>query len=84
MTLKTTAGDDNWDSTRRWREILERRLNQIGFRRLMATRTAQADRISDVVELIEQLRTEFEAVRDKQEAMATWIKANVPRREAKE
>ena len=46
---------NDWDSTSRWRAILERRLNTLGSQ-VKGTQDFQADRITDVVEQIEELR----------------------------
>lgn len=76
-----------WHSHERWRAILERRLNQIGSE-VAGNRKAQADRVADVVEQIEsarndleQLRKEFEEVRDRQAKIADWLKKNATKRE---
>lgn len=71
----------DWDIQRHWREILERRLNQIGSQ-IEGSQKFSASRLSDVIEMIEALRKEFEAVRDRQEKIATYVKANIPKRES--
>ena len=45
---------------------------------------AHADRISDVIEMIEQLRRDLDAEKEKREAMGKWIKENVVRKEKTE
>lgn len=73
-----------WDNTRRWREILERRLNQIGSL-VQGNQNFQADRIVDVVEQIEEVRQEVrEAVARidaRMDKMKEWIIENVPKKE---
>jgi len=73
----------NDDIQRHWREILERRLNQIGSQ-IEGSQKFAASRISDVIEMIETLRKEFETVRDRQDKIADYVKANVPKREKRE
>jgi len=73
----------NDDIQRHWREILERRLNQIGSQ-IEGSQKFAADRLCDVIEMIETLRKEFEAVRDRQEKIADYVKANVPKRDKRE
>ena len=64
-----------WDSFKAWRTQLERRLNEIGSA-VKGNQQFQADRISDVVEQIAELRRDLEAIRERQDKMAAWIKAN--------
>lgn len=70
---------DDWDSTRRWREILERRLNQIGSQ-IKGSQDFAADRLSDVMQQIEDLRTAVKKVEVRQDKIAEWVKTNMPKK----
>ena len=64
-----------WESFESWRRQLERRLNELGSQ-VRGNQSFQADRISDVVEQIAELRRELAAIRGRQEKIADWLKAN--------
>ena len=64
---------------RRWQQI-ERRLNQVGSM-VKGNQNFQADRIADVIEQIDELRQELKRMSERQDAMAEWLKQNVPKKE---
>ena len=57
----------DWDSIELWRRHIERRLNEIGSS-VKGNQDFQADRIADLLEQLEEIRT-------RQDKMAAWIKA---------
>ena len=65
-----------WETFELWRKQIERRLYELGALAKGAV-PIQADRINDCVEQIHELRKELEAVREKQEKMADFIKQHV-------
>ena len=71
--------DNDWRSHERWRAILERRLNEIGSM-VKGNQSFQADRISDLLEQIDEIRKELAAVKDRQDKIALYVKENVPKR----
>jgi hypothetical protein len=71
------------DIQRHWREILERRLNQIGSQ-IKGSQDFAADRLADVIEMVEELRKDLEKVKERQDKIADYVKANVPKREKRE
>lgn len=54
---------------------IERRLNELGSM-VKGNQDFQADRISDVIEQIDELRAELKRVADRQDKIAEFIKAN--------
>lgn len=72
-----------FDTKQLWCQQIERRLYELGAL-VKGGVQVQADRISDVVEQVDELRKELKAVHEKQEKMATWIKANVPKKNGTE
>jgi 50S ribosomal subunit-associated GTPase HflX len=70
---------DKWDLQHRWREQIERRLNQIGSL-VKGNQDFHADRICDVMEQIEELRQELAKVKERQDKIADYVRANVPKR----
>ena len=71
---------DDWDSTRHWREILERRLNQIGSQ-INGSQDFAADRLSDVMQQIEDLRTAVKKVEARQDKISDWVKTHFPKKD---
>lgn len=65
-----------WDTDATWRKQMERRLNEIGSM-TKGNQAFQADRVSDLVEQIAELRTELQRVAERQDKIAEFIKANV-------
>lgn len=70
---------DRWDCHERRMHQIERRLNEIGSL-VKGNQAFQADRIADVMELIEELRTELHAVKTRQDKIADYVRANVPKK----
>jgi uncharacterized coiled-coil protein SlyX len=68
-----------WDANELWRRQVERRLNELGSK-THGNQKFQADRISDLLEMIDELRNELHRVSEKQELMGEWIKANLVRK----
>ena len=64
----------DWDAFGPWRQQIERRLNQIGSA-VKGNQDYQADRISDLVEQIAELRAELTAVSEKQDKLIERLKA---------
>lgn len=62
------------DTLSTWRKQIERRLNEIGSA-IKGTQAFNADRITDLVEQIDELRQELKRVSDRQDKMAAWLKA---------
>lgn len=52
-----------WDANQRWRQQIERRLNEIGSM-VKGNQKFQADRLADVIEQIDELRKELAKDRD--------------------
>ncbi len=71
---------DERESQRWWREQIERRLNQIGSQ-VQGNQSFQADRIVDLVEQIEELRKDLAAVKERQDKIAEYVRANMPKRD---
>jgi cytochrome c556 len=69
----------DWDTYQAWRKQIERRLFELGAL-VKGNLPIQADRVNDCVEQIDELRQELKAVSERIEKMATWIKANVPKK----
>ena len=61
------------ETNRRWRQQIERRLNELGSQ-TKGNQSFQADRIVDVVEQIDELRQELRAVSERLAKMAAWLK----------
>jgi len=70
----------SWDISHNWLKTIERRLNELGSM-VRGNQSFQSDRILDVVEQIDELRKQVDEIACKQDKMATWIKANVPRKQ---
>lgn len=68
-----------WESQELWRKLLERRLNELGSM-AHGNQKFQADRISDLVEMIDELRQEVAALEERLDKAAEYVKANVPKR----
>jgi hypothetical protein len=73
----------DWQCRQRWRQQVERRLNE-AMALAKGIGPAHADRISDVIEMVEELRRDLDAEKEKREAMGKWIKENVVRKERTE
>ena len=71
-----------WDSNAAWKRQIERTLNRLGSM-VTGNQKFQADRIADVVEQIDELRQELKRVAERQDAMADWIKANIPKADSR-
>jgi len=63
-----------WDGNQRWRQQIERRLNEIGSR-TVGNQQYQADRVADLLEQIDELRKELQRVAERQDRIAEWLKA---------
>ena len=68
-----------WDTNQTWKRQIERQLHRLGSM-LHGQIPIQADRIADVIEQLDELRTELKRVADRQDAMADWIKNNLPKK----
>jgi len=64
---------DIWQSSTLWRKQVERRLFELGSL-IKGNLPVQADRISDVVEQIDELRHELQEVKERQDKIANWLK----------
>ena len=75
-----TAQQD-WDTIYVWRQQIERRLAETATS-VKGMRDYQSNRIVELVEEIEQLRKELkktqERVKERQDAMAKWLKEHFP------
>lgn len=69
---------DDWRNHEMWRKILERRLNELGSM-VKGNQSFQADRIADIMEQIESLGKQIEAIRERQDKIADYVRANVPK-----
>ena len=67
---------NDWDNERLHLKQIERRLGELGSI-VKGQQSFHADRLSDLVEQIEELRKELSRVAERQDKMAEWIKANV-------
>jgi len=65
----------DWETTELWRKQIERRLYEWGAA-VKGAELVQADRISDVVEQIQSLRKEVEAVTERMDKMAEWARTH--------
>ena len=64
----------DWGGTHQHLKQDERRLNDIGSR-VKGNQDFQSDRILDVVEQIDELRKQLQAMGERQDKMAAWLKA---------
>lgn len=62
-----------WDRFDLWRRQIERRLNELGSQ-VKGNTQWEADRISDLVEQIAEVRKQVEAVSHRQEALIERLK----------
>lgn len=67
---------DRWDCPERRMHQIERRLNEIGSL-VKGNQAFQAERIADVMELIEELRTELRKIQARQDKMAEYVKKHI-------
>ena len=67
-----------WDSNAAWKRQIERTLNRLGSM-VTGNQKFQADRIADVIEQIDELRQELKRVADRQDKIAEFIRANIPK-----
>ncbi len=65
--------DSDWDGTRNWRRLIERRLNEIGSR-VHGNQSFQSDRVSDLVEQIDELRHQLKEIKERQDKIADYVK----------
>ena len=70
----------DWDSNANWKRQIERVLNRLGSM-VTGNQRFQADRIADVIEQIDELRQELKRVADRQDKIAEFIRANIPKKE---
>lgn len=70
--------DLDWKSPEIRLKQAERRLYEL-TREVKGMQPAQADRLADVVEQIQEVRQELQRVSEKQDKMAEWIKKHMPR-----
>ena len=75
-----------WDTNKAWRRQVERRLYELTSL-VKGNMPAQADRIADIVEQVDELRQELKRqdefqrqVSDKLDKVAEYVKANVPKK----
>jgi ubiquinone biosynthesis protein UbiJ len=68
----------DWDSNATWKRQIERTLNRLGSM-VTGNQKFQADRIADVIEQIDELRQELKRVADRQDKIAEFIRANIPK-----
>lgn len=73
----------DWDTNELWRRQIERRLNELGSQ-VKGNQAFQADRISDLIEQIDelrqalnQLRMELRKTTDRQNKIAEYIKTKL-------
>ena len=64
---------EDWNSYELWRKQIERRLYELGALAKGAI-PIQADRITDVVEQIDELRQELKSVQLRMDKMSEWAK----------
>ena len=67
-----------WDSNAAWKRQIERTLNRLGSM-VTGNQKFHADRIADVIEQIDELRQELKRVADRQDKIAEFIRANIPK-----
>lgn len=60
-----------WNSNERWRAQIERKLNQIGSM-VNGNQKFQADRVSDVIEQVAELRAELQAFSERLNQLSNW------------
>ena len=65
-----------WDSNKAWRRQMERRVYEVASL-VKGNQSAQADRIADVVEQIDEVRGELQRVSEKLDKVAEYVKTNV-------
>lgn len=65
-----------WETPEMWRKQIERQLYEIGTLARGQVPTVSA-RLADLVEQIDEVRKELEALTERVDAMKTWILANV-------
>jgi aminoglycoside phosphotransferase (APT) family kinase protein len=73
----------DWDPKQIWCPQIERRLYELGALAKGGVQI-QADRIADVVEQIDTVRKDLEAVSTKLDKVADWVRANVPKKNGTE
>ena len=66
----------DWQTKELWRKQVERRLYEIGSL-VKGGVLIQADRISDVLELIDELRAELKRVSERQDKIAEYLKSQM-------
>ena len=64
----------DWGGTHQHLKQIERRLNDIGSK-VKGNQDFQSDRILDVVEQVDELRKQIQAIGERQDKMAAWLKA---------
>jgi len=71
--------EPDWRTHQGWRRAVERRLNE-AMALAKGVGPAHADRISDVIDMIEELRKEVEALRCRMDKASAYIQERLPRK----
>jgi hypothetical protein len=69
----------DFDTKSLWCQQIERRLFTLSAM-VQGNLPAQADRIADVVEQIDELRKEIKTLRDRIDKASEYVKANIPKK----